>query len=57
MLENIKKEDKKASTTTTILNYAKDERPAWFPFVAKVFRSTIDSYVRSQRYAAENGTN
>lgn len=42
---------------STILNYAKDERPAWFPFVAKIFRSTIDSYVRSQRYAAENGTN
>lgn len=41
---------------STILNYAKDERPAWFPYVAKVFRATVDSYVRSQRYAAENGT-
>ena len=42
---------------STIVNYSKDERPAWFPYVTKVFRATIDSYVRSQRYAAENGTN
>lgn len=42
---------------STIVNYSKDERPAWFPFVTKIFRGTIDSYVRSQRYAAENGTN
>ena len=40
---------------STILNYAKDER--WFPYVAKVFRATIDAYVRSQRYSAEHGTN
>lgn len=42
---------------STIVNYSKDERPAWFPFVTKVFRAAVDSYVRSQRYAAENGTN
>lgn len=41
---------------STIVNYSKDERPTWFPFVTKVFRGAIDSYVRSQRYAAENGT-
>ena len=41
---------------STIVNYSKDERPAWFPYVTKVFRATIDSYVRSQRYAAEHGT-
>ena len=42
---------------STIVNYCKDERPKWFPFVTKTFRATIDSYVRSQRYSAENGTN
>lgn len=42
---------------STILNYAKDERKTWFPYVAKVFRATIDAYVRSQRYSAEHGTN
>ncbi len=41
---------------STIVNYAKDERKTWFPFVTKIFRATIDSYVRSQRYAAEHGT-
>ena len=41
---------------STILNYAKDERKTWFPYVAKVFRATIDAYVRSQRYSAEHGT-
>ena len=41
---------------STIVNYSKDERPAWFPYVTKVFRAPIDSYVRSQRYAAEHGT-
>ena len=42
---------------STIVNYAKDEHPSWFPYVTKVFRAAVDSYVRSQRYAAENGTN
>lgn len=41
---------------STILNYAKDERPLWLPYVSKTFRAAIDSYVRSQRYASENGT-
>lgn len=41
---------------STIVNYCKDERPKWFPFVTKTFRAAVDSYVRSQRYASENGT-
>lgn len=41
---------------STIVNYAKDERKAWFPYVAKIFRATVEAYVRSQRYAAEHGT-
>ena len=41
---------------STIVNYAKDEHPSWFPYVTKVFRAAIDSYVRSQRYSTENGT-
>lgn len=41
---------------STIVNYAKDEHPSWFPYVTKIFRSAVDSYVRSQRYASENGT-
>lgn len=41
---------------STIINYAKDERKAWFPYVAKIFRATVEAYVRSQRYAAEHGT-
>lgn len=42
---------------STICNYARDERPSWFPYVTRIFRSTIDSYVRSQRYATENDGN
>ena len=42
---------------STICNYARDERPRWFPYVAKVFRATVDAYVRSQRYASENDGN
>lgn len=41
---------------STILNYAKDEKPLWLPYVSKTFRAAIDSYVRSQRYSSENGT-
>lgn len=41
---------------STIINYAKDERKAWFPYIAKTFRATVEAYVRSQRYAAEHGT-
>lgn len=42
---------------STICNYARDERPGWFPYVTKIFRSTVDAYVRSQRYASENDGN
>lgn len=41
---------------STICNYARDERPGWFPYVVKIFRATVEAYVRSQRYAAEHGT-
>lgn len=42
---------------STICNYARDERPKWFPYVTQIFRSTVDAYVRSQRYASENAGN